>query len=116
MKPVRGDLAMCSRGALGLVTENKTQRVRYGNQCDYCRGAISGADIDDGCTCETAMAYVGIHLTDKIAAIGSPWCSRNPIVIGKLRIAAILGYGNIPSAVFEVAAKAHREIIEWEQR
>lgn len=59
MKPKKGAVALCSLGSLGLITENEPQEVVY----------------PDG------MAWVGVHLTDKIAPIGSKWSSRNPIII-----------------------------------
>jgi len=63
--PKKGDIGVCSAGALGLITQDGKQPVLYGD---------GNKDI----------AYVGIHLTDKIAPIGSPWSSRNPIVIGHI--------------------------------
>jgi hypothetical protein len=30
------------------------------------------------------MAYVGIHLTDKVAPVGSPWSSRTPRIVDDL--------------------------------
>jgi hypothetical protein len=64
-KPCKGDIAFCSLGCLGLITEDEPQRVFY-------------ADGNDG------MAYVGIHITDKVAPIGARWSSRNPIVVGHI--------------------------------
>jgi hypothetical protein len=55
----KGTLALCSRGALGLITHDEPQRVTY----------------PDG---SKGFAYIGIHLTDKISPIGSPWSSRTP--------------------------------------
>jgi hypothetical protein len=45
-----------------LITENNPRELSY----------------PDG---NKGFGYVGIHLTEKIAAIGSPWSSRNPKVI-----------------------------------
>jgi hypothetical protein len=59
----KGSLAICSMGTLGLITEEGTKLVFY-------------PDKSDG------YAYVGIHLTDKIAPVGSPWSSRNPRIVG----------------------------------
>jgi len=64
-KPHKGDLALCSLGALGLITADEPQEVSY----------------SDG---NKDLAYVGIHLTDKIAPIGSPWSSRSPRIAGNL--------------------------------
>lgn len=76
---MKGKLAFCSLGCLGLITEDKQKRVIY-KVCDNCR------DGRGYCTCETGMAYVGIHLTDKIVPIGSPWSSRTPRIIGQIRM------------------------------
>jgi hypothetical protein len=62
IKPRKGSLAICGLGCLGLVTEDKPKEVKY----------------PDG---NKGMAYVGIHLTDKLAPVGSPWSSRNPRVL-----------------------------------
>jgi hypothetical protein len=80
---MKGKIALCSRGALGLITEAQPKRVLY-KRCDYCAGAISGADAPELCKCETGMAYVGIHLTDKVAPVGSPWSSRTPRIVDDL--------------------------------
>ena len=62
----KGKVAVCSRGALGLITEGRKKKIKY----------------PDG---TTGSAYVGIHLTDDIAPIGSPWCSRYPDILGDLK-------------------------------
>lgn len=62
---MKGKLALCGKGTLGLITHAEPQPVSYG---DGSKG----------------KAFVGIHLTDKIAPIGSPWSSRNPNVVGEL--------------------------------
>jgi len=67
MKPERGSLAICSLGCLGLITADEPQEITY----------------PDG---NKGVAYVGIHLSDKVAPVGSPWSSRNPRVIGKLAV------------------------------
>ncbi len=63
--PKVGDIAYCGLNTLGLITNAERQPVIY----------------KDG---TTAMAYVGIHLTDKIANIGDPWSSRNPTIVGNI--------------------------------
>ena len=63
MKPRKGSIAFCSLGCLGLIIEDKPQLVNY----------------EDG---HSGMAYVGIHLTNKIAPIRFRWSSRNPVVVG----------------------------------
>jgi hypothetical protein len=60
--PHKGSLALCRLGSLGLITKSVPQMVEYG----------------DG---NKGVAYVGIHLTDKISEIGKPWSSRHPKVI-----------------------------------
>lgn len=64
--PRKNDLAVCSRGTLGLITDDSYQGITY-------------ADGSEG------MGWVGIHLTDQVAPIGSPWCSHAPRVVGHLR-------------------------------
>lgn len=65
MKPKKGSIALCSLGCFGLITEDKPREVTY----------------HDG---STAIAYVGVHLTDKIIPMGSPWSSRTPVVVGEM--------------------------------
>ena len=60
--PERGSLALCSLGSLGLITKREPQLIEY----------------KDG---NKGIAFVGIHLTDKISKIGEPWSSRKPKVI-----------------------------------
>ena len=60
--PKKGSLAICGIGCLGLITEDGMREVEY----------------PDG---NKGMAYVGIHLTDKVCAIGAKWSSRKPIVV-----------------------------------
>jgi len=66
MEPSKGAFAFCSAGCLGLITRDGLQEVTY----------------PDG---NKGQAYIGIHLTDKMAPIGSPWSSRNPRVVGHTR-------------------------------
>ena len=58
-------IAICGAGALGLILHEKKQKVTYPNG-------------------STGEAYVGIHLTNEIAPIGSPWSSRKPLIIGHM--------------------------------
>lgn len=60
--PQKGDLAICSIGCLGLITEDGLQEVNYPNG-------------------NWGLTYVGIHLTDKVSPIGSKWTSRNPKLV-----------------------------------
>ena len=60
--PRKGSLAICGIGTLGLITKDGPRKITY----------------PDG---NSGMAYVGIHLTDKVAPVGSPWSSRTPVVI-----------------------------------
>lgn len=59
----KGSLALCGLGTLGLITSEGPHLVKYPN----------GGE---------GMAWIGIHLTDAIAPVGSPWSSRNPIEVG----------------------------------
>lgn len=61
----KGTLALCGLGCLGLITEDQPKEITYG----------------DG---NKGVAYVGIHLTDKITKVGSPWSSRKPKVVGHI--------------------------------
>lgn len=65
---MKGKIALCSLGCLGLITNDEKQPVSYTTLVD---GALSGE------------AYVGIHLQDTAhAKAGDPWSSRNPYVVG----------------------------------
>lgn len=59
----KGTLAICGIGCLGLITEDEPREITY----------------NDG---NKSVAWVGIHLTDKVCAIGGAWSSRHPIVVG----------------------------------
>jgi hypothetical protein len=63
--PKKGDIAYCGLNSLGLITQDAPKLIQY----------------KDG---TEAMVYVGIHLTDKIAPIGTPWSSKHPRVIGTM--------------------------------
>ena len=63
MKPRRGALAICGIGTLGLIMTKDPVLVEY----------------PDG---NSGMAWSGIHLTSKVCEIGTPWSSRNPVVVG----------------------------------
>jgi hypothetical protein len=58
----RGTIAICSRGIIGVVTSDHQQEVTY----------------DDG---NKGIAWVGLALDDK-----TPWCSRNPEIIGTISL------------------------------
>lgn len=58
----RGTLALCGLGTLGLITSDSPEMIKY-------------PDGNEG------MAWLGIHLTDAIAPVGSPWSSRDPVEI-----------------------------------
>lgn len=89
-EPKQRAIAFCSRGELGLVLSATPVRVVY-KQCNYCLGAISGADDDAGCTCETGMAWTGIHLSAE--KFGRPWSSRTPRVVGEFRDVVVTSSG-----------------------
>jgi len=60
---MKGKLALCSRGCLGIITADEPQEVAY---MDDIRG----------------IGYVGIHLRDsEFAKAGDPWSSRTPKVL-----------------------------------
>lgn len=61
-RAMSGALAFCGLGALGLITSDSPTPVNY----------------RDG---STGLAWTGIHLTRKIAPIGSAWSSRDPRVV-----------------------------------
>ena len=63
MEPKRGDIAICGIGTLGLITENGLKPLIYSNG-------------------NRGMAYLGVHLTDRVAPVGSQWSSRTPIIVG----------------------------------
>jgi hypothetical protein len=65
--PQRGDIAVCSRGCLGVITSDGPERVNYG----------------DG---NVGEAYTGFHLSQPV---GRPWSSRSPKVVGTLQSALI---------------------------
>jgi hypothetical protein len=76
---MKGMLAVCSKGYLGVITQDERQAVLY-KMCDNCRNAELG-DIAWPCTCEGyGEAFVGIHLS--AGKVGEPWSSRNPQVLG----------------------------------
>lgn len=59
MEIKKGTIAICGSGCLGLITEDEPRVVTYENG-------------------NKGIAYVGIHLTDNVAPIGSPWSSKDP--------------------------------------
>lgn len=65
-KITKGTIALCGIGTIGLITEDQPKEINY----------------PDG---NTGLAYVGIHLTDKVTEIGAPWSSRKPIILGHVR-------------------------------
>jgi hypothetical protein len=62
LQPHKGSLAVCGIGTLGLITVDTPSEVTY----------------QDG---NKGLAWTGIHLTNKITEVGSPWSSRNPLVL-----------------------------------
>lgn len=61
--PKKGDIGICGEGCLGLIMHDDAQEVIYS---DGNRG----------------IAYVGVHLTNKIIPVGAEWSSRSPTVVG----------------------------------
>jgi hypothetical protein len=74
-----GDIAVCSRGAVGLITEDMPRWVTY-KHCGPCSSGFASSP----CTCEKGYTFVGVHLTNKTAKVGSPWASRTPRVVGHI--------------------------------
>ena len=64
-RPSNGAIAICSAGCLGLITSDCPVEVTY----------------SDG---NKATAWTGIHLTSKSSAVGNPWSSKNPTVVGHI--------------------------------
>ena len=59
---MKGKLAVCSKGYLGLITSEDLEPLFYG-EGPYLQ-----------------YAYTGVHLSPEMA--GKFWCSRNPQIIG----------------------------------
>ena len=87
----RGDIAVCRRGAIGLITEASPQWVKY-------------PDGNEGYT------FVGVHLTNKMAPIGSPWSSRNPRIVS--HIAKLLAESNITQIIHDEDNATNHRISE----
>lgn len=64
-QPKAGAFALCSKGSLGLITSKQPEKVSYADKT-------------------VGFAWTGIHLTDRIAPLGSPWSSRSPIILAYL--------------------------------
>lgn len=62
LPPKQGAVAICSAGSVGFITSEKPMEVSY----------------PDG---NKGIAWTGVHLTDKLAPMGSPWSSRSPHVL-----------------------------------
>lgn len=84
--PVRGDIAMCSQGFLGMVTcdapkDNPYLAVHLAVLTDPNSSNRGGLRI--------IPAWKGIHLENRTAngrtvKVGDPWSSRNPRVFGQM--------------------------------
>jgi hypothetical protein len=61
----RGAIALCSKGALGMITADAPELITYPDKSQD-------------------WSWTGVHLTDKIAPIGSPWSARKPKVVGNI--------------------------------
>jgi len=61
-QPYKYALAECGLGSLGIILSDAPIEVTY----------------SDGAK---AMAWVGLHLTDKVSYVGAPWASRNPKIV-----------------------------------
>ena len=63
MEPKRGDIALCSRGAKGLITSEEPELKRFQNGVEQ-------------------LVWMGIYIEDfEEKRIGDPWYSQNPLVI-----------------------------------
>jgi hypothetical protein len=85
---MKGALAYCSRGELGLITSHAPMPVDYTpapecicasdgdyHHCTWC--PVCGGTHDPA---NHGVAWLGVHLSkDKL---GQPWSSRNPKIIG----------------------------------
>ena len=58
--PKQFDIAVCSRGELGVITSPEPISLDYGNG-------------------QTGIGWAGIHLSP--SKLGQPWSSRNPKVL-----------------------------------
>src|SRR5258708_27456497 len=95
----KGDLAICSRGELGLITSDRPQSIVYRR----CLAHQNGGEDDYCQECERGVAWLGIHLIGEKA--GQPWSSRAPRKVatlaatgdGAFRLTPWCGYG---AAVF----------------
>jgi len=65
LEPRKGAIAICGLGTVGFITEDQPRDVIY----------------PDG---NKGRAWVGVHLSEKIAPLGSPWSSKRPNVIAYL--------------------------------
>lgn len=64
-QPRKGSIAICSRGFLGLITDDDKKDIIY----------------SDG---NVGKAYVGIHLCTDMKFFGTGWSSTKPKVIGHI--------------------------------
>ncbi len=62
-KPQKGSIAFNEAGCLGLIIQDAPRADEQDTRISY---------------------YVGVHLTDKTAAMGSAWSSSKPRVCGRL--------------------------------
>lgn len=102
-----GDIAICSRGEIGLITSPFKSKVMY-KVCDHCR--LYSARENHGelvhvmaCTCETGFAWTGIHLRG--SKIGQPWSSRDPRKVGT--IDALLAESNVYQSILSGSKLDH---------
>ncbi len=70
MEPRKNAIAVCGKGALGLITSDEPEMLTF----------------TDG---TSRLCWIGIHLTDKVRKPGSYWCSANPEVVGYLEDALL---------------------------
>lgn len=97
IKDAKGKIALCSRGHLGIITENEPQQVTYADK-------------------STGLAYVGVHLQPKDdAKAGDPWSSRHPQILGDPILLSTLRdtYESFEAAIGYVKDARDFQMKEW---
>ena len=74
---MKGCVGLCSKGSLGLITSETRQEVAYG---DGTKG----------------VAWVGVHFTNKLCAVGGPWSSRSPRILMDAEMFSLMILAEVP--------------------
>lgn len=93
--PRKGDIALCGRGLLGIITSADQIRVDY-----------PGGD--------EAMAWHGFHLSNARAGVGHQWSSRNPCILGNVAQFASSPANNIDWAETLYTLARSQIVKNWE--